>query len=139
MTIIRTLALTSATVAFVSCAATGGDENYDTAGGYDTSNPYGVPSDGGYETAPYQQVNPPADNPTYGAAAYEDTAVAPPMAADPVAPVATAGTHTIVKGDTLWGLSRQYNVSVDAIRRANNMAPSDNTVRLGQTINIPAN
>lgn len=115
-----------------SCGLGGDDEDYDT------SDPYGVPADGGYESAPYQDVNPPASNPTYGNAAYEETAPATSAPTAPTAPPAVASTHTVVTGDTLWGLSKQYNVTVDAIRAANSMAADDNNVRLGQSINIPA-
>lgn len=120
-----------------SCTPGGDAENYDT--GYDTSDPYGNPA--GYDSAPYQAVNPPAD-PSYGSAAYEETSpvtpAAPPVPSAPSAPVATASTHVVAKGDTLWGLSRKYGVSVDAIRAANAMGAADNNIRLGQTINIPA-
>ena len=122
----------SALIILPSCGLGGGDEDYDT------SDPYGVPDAGGYESAPYQDVNPPASNPTYGSAAYEETAPATATPTAPTAPPAVASTHIVAKGDTLWGLSRKYNVTVDAIRAANGMAADDNNVRLGQTINIPA-
>ncbi|MEP4079531.1 LysM peptidoglycan-binding domain-containing protein [Haloferula sp.] len=138
MSIIRQLTALSFIAALSSCGLGDSDENYDTAGGYDTSDPYGVPSDGGVESAPYQAVNPPADsNPTYGAAAYEEAAPTT-MPAGPSTPPATASTHTVAKGDTLWGLSKQYGVSQEAIRAVNGMGPDDNNVRLGQSINIPA-
>ncbi|BCX49145.1 hypothetical protein HAHE_30530 [Haloferula helveola] len=130
----RLLFLASACASLASCGLGGDDENYDTAG-YDTSDPYGVPSQDGYESAPYQQVNPPASDPTYGNAAYEETTPSVPTV--PTTPAATASTHTVVSGDTLWGLSRKYGVSVDAIRSANAMAATDNNIRLGQTLNIP--
>ena len=140
MSIIPRLTILCGIAVLSSCGLGGSDENYDTGGGYDTSDPYGVPSSGGVESAPYQAVNPPAyDNPTYGAAAYEETAPAvPDIPAAPASVPATASTHTVVKGDTLWGLSKKYGVSVDAIRAVNGMAANDNNVRLGQTINIPA-
>lgn len=141
MPTIAKLALASSLVAFVSCA--NNDENYDTASGYDTSDPYGVPSSDGYESAPYQQVNPPAaNNPTYSNAAYESNTpsipVTPPAASIPASPPAIASTHTVVKGDTLWGLSKQFGVSAASIRSANSMTSGDDNIRLGQTINIPA-
>lgn len=135
MKVIRTLATLSSFVALASCTPGGDAENYDT--GYDTSDPYGVPQQGGYESSPYQEVNPPAD-PSYGSAAYEETTPAPTAPSAPAAPVASAGSHTVASGDTLWGLSRKYGVSVDAIRAANGMAADDNNIRLGQSINIPA-
>lgn len=112
-----------------------GDDEVD----YDTSDPYGVPNSGGYESAPYQDVNPPASNPTYGNAAYEETSPAPAtLPTGPSVAAAIASTHTVSKGDTLWGLSNKFGVSADAIRAANNMAAGDNNIRLGQSINIPS-
>jgi LysM repeat protein len=104
---------------------------------YDTADPYGIPdySDTGYgpETANYEAVNPPADS-SYGPAAYEDNTNYTPA---PTPAPAAARSHTIVKGDTLWGLSRKYGVSIDAIKAANNM--TGDTVVLGKTLRIPAN
>lgn len=135
MRIICSIITVSALAALASCSPSG-SEDYDT--GYDTSDPYGVPQQGGQEASPYQEVNPPAD-PSYGSAAYEETATAPPSPpSPPTGPVATTGSHTVAKGDTLWGLSRQYGVSVDAIRSANGMAADDNNIRIGQTLGIPA-
>lgn len=122
-----------------SCAMKDGDEDYDTGydSGYDTSDPYGVPDQGGYGSGNYQEVNPPADNPTYSQAAYESPAPAP--SAPPAGPPpSVAGTHTVAKGDTLWGLSRKYGVSQDAIRAVNNMPAGSTNVRLGDTLKIPA-
>lgn len=50
---------------------------------------------------------------------------------------ATGGSrsHTVVKGDTLYGLSRRYGTSVSAIQGANGLT-SDN-IRIGQTLSIP--
>lgn len=120
-----------------SCSLFGGGDNYDTGeGAYDTSNPYGVPGGGSSESVPYQAVNPPA-NPTYSQAAYEDTAPSiPTPPSTPVTPTARGGSHQVVKGDTLWGISRKYGVSVDAIKAANNM--TKDTVVLGTTLVIPA-
>ncbi len=44
-------------------------------------------------------------------------------------------THTVQSGETLFGISRAYEVSVDVIRKANGF--SDNTLAVGQVINIP--
>lgn len=57
----------------------------------------------------------------------------------PVAPKpakAAARTHKVVKGDTLYSLSKRYGVTVDAIRKANGL--KDNGLRIGQKIKIPA-
>jgi LysM repeat protein len=117
-----------AALGLVSCQPLGNNVDYDTA------DPYGIPDYSGAETGDYQPVNPPADA-TYGPAAYEDTGTAP--APPPSAPAPTAGprSHTVVSGDTLWGLSRKYGVSIDAIKTANGM--TSDTVVLGTTLNIP--
>lgn len=133
----RYLVLAAAAATLPSCSLfKKGDENYDTAGGdaaYDTSNPYGVPGEGSAESVPYQPVNPPADNPTYSPAAYEESA---PAAGSPAPAASTASTtHTVVRGDTLSGISRRYGVSTSAIKQANGM--SSDTVVLGKQLVIP--
>ncbi len=45
-----------------------------------------------------------------------------------------ANYHTVQSGDTLWGISRQYQISVDEIRRLNNMA--DSSLSLGQRLQV---
>lgn len=47
-----------------------------------------------------------------------------------------ARTHRVVKGDTLFSLSKRYGVTVDAIRAANSM--KDSALRVGQQLKIPA-
>jgi LysM repeat protein len=110
----------------VSCANQGGED-------YDVSNPFAAPDYADETGTPYlpSDVNPAYDSP----AVYEDTTPAPTRpAARPAAPRATV--HTIVRGDTLWGLSKKYGVSVDAIKQANGM--TRDTVVLGSKIRIPA-
>lgn len=55
----------------------------------------------------------------------------PPAAGARAAP----RTHTVTRGDTLFGIARRYGVSADALRAANRL--SDDVVRLGQTLVIP--
>ena len=43
--------------------------------------------------------------------------------------------HKVVKGDTLYGLSRKYGVSVSAIQKANGLSGSN--IRAGATLKIP--
>jgi LysM repeat protein len=51
---------------------------------------------------------------------------------------AQSGTHLVVKGETLSGISRRYNCPEDCVRRANNMPPQGNViVKIGQTLTIP--
>ena len=44
--------------------------------------------------------------------------------------------HRVAKGDTLYNLSKKYNVSVGAIQDSNSL--SDNTLSLGQVLLIPS-
>lgn len=50
-------------------------------------------------------------------------------------PAAAARSHKVVKGDTLYSLARRYGVTVDAIKKANNLA--DSSLRIGQRLKIP--
>ncbi|WP_420400831.1 glucosaminidase domain-containing protein [Flagellimonas sp.] len=43
-------------------------------------------------------------------------------------------THVVEKGDTLYGISRKYTISVDELKRLNNL--SSNTISIGQVLNI---
>jgi len=51
-------------------------------------------------------------------------------------PAARSRRHTVVAGETLYGLARKFGVTVDAIRRANRL--ESDTVRPGQVLTIPA-
>ena len=127
------------TIALASCAARNDD--------YDTSSPYG-PADASADAAPYQPVAP--TNQTYDTpAAYEEagsSAVTPNVpvptpseaaaAASPAASGAIAATHTGVKGDTLGGIAKKYNVSIASIKAANGM--TSDIVVLGKKLKIPA-
>ncbi|MDC6363972.1 MULTISPECIES: glucosaminidase domain-containing protein [Flavobacteriaceae] len=43
-------------------------------------------------------------------------------------------THVVEKGETLYAISRKYAISVDEIRRLNNL--NDNIISIGQVLNI---
>jgi len=43
--------------------------------------------------------------------------------------------HVVVQGDTLFNISRRYNVSIDEIKSLNHL--SDNTISVGQSLVIP--
>ena len=49
---------------------------------------------------------------------------------------ALADSYTVVKNDTLWGLSKKYGVSVSALMKANNLSSS--TILIGQSLNLRA-
>jgi LysM repeat protein len=108
-----------------SCASQGGGENYDV------SNPYAAPDYGDDSGTPYEPSTADVNPPAYDApAVYEDTTPSP-------APAASAKVHTVVRGDTLWGIGKKYGVSIDAIKQANGLT-SDVAV-LGANLQIPAN
>ena len=43
-------------------------------------------------------------------------------------------THVVEKGDTLYAISRRYSISVDELKRLNNL--TSNTISIGQVLNI---
>ena len=120
-------------VALVSCASSKpnryGDPTAQAAPGTALANP---PMAG--TVAPVY-----ATPPGYGATVVPPPPPPPPLTASPAPPAApTTGTgtiHTVVAGDTLWGLSRQYKVPVESIKQANGM--TSDTVMLGSKLVIP--
>lgn len=110
----------------VSCSPQGGGD------GYDVANPYAAPDyvdETGTPIVP-SDVNLAYDSP----AAYEDAAT-PEVSAPPYTPP-TPKVHTVGRGDTLWGLSKQYGVSVASIKSANGL--TRDTIVLGAKLIIPA-
>ena len=59
-----------------------------------------------------------------------------PVAAKQPKPEPKPQTHTVAKGDNLSKIATKYGVTVDAIRKANNM--SGDNIRAGQKLKIPA-
>lgn len=50
----------------------------------------------------------------------------------PIAYENTPETYTVVKGDTLYSISKKFNISIDELKKKNNLI--DNTLSLGQSI-----
>ncbi len=50
---------------------------------------------------------------------------------------ASAKSHVVAPGESLWALARQYGVSVEALQAANELGASSQ-IRAGQTLSIPA-
>ena len=46
-------------------------------------------------------------------------------------------TYIVQSGDTLYGISKQFGVTIDAMKNANNL--TTNTLSVGQVLNIPSN
>ena len=53
------------------------------------------------------------------------------------AALATAKTHRVVKGDTLWSLAKKYGTTVSALKKLNNL--TSDTIYIGQTLILHAN
>lgn len=44
--------------------------------------------------------------------------------------------HTVGDGETLWGIARRYETTVESLRRANNL-DEDDQIQPGQKLRIP--
>lgn len=97
------------------------------------NNEYAIPGAGGETAAPYQPLPGVSD---YPPVVDNYTPPAPQYHPAPAQPSAASTTHTVVKGDTIWGLTKKYNVTADAIRQANNL--TTDVIRLDQKLIIPA-
>ncbi len=98
-----------------------------------------APKSNPYDTDPYGLPDASYDDPSLGDAVY-DTPPAydidgPDLTPDAPAP-AQVRRHKVVRGDTLSGISRKYNVKMSSIKSANNM--KSDVVVLGRTLIIPA-
>lgn len=52
--------------------------------------------------------------------------------------IITSGAHEVLAKETLWGISKKYNVSVDDLKKANPLLETEG-LKIGQQINIPSN
>ena len=103
------------------------------------ANPYGTPQAGGDPNttraaagnAPYQPL---PGVPQPGAGIPQPPAT-PGVGLPGAAPAAGGVNHTVVSGDSLWGLARKYGTTIEAIQAANGM--NNTTIRTGQTLTIP--
>jgi LysM repeat protein len=98
-----------------------------------TNNPYAVPGATGETGAPYQPLPGVPNNPPMVENVPAPTQPYTPL---PAEPLADATIHTVVKGDTIWGLTKKYGVSSDALREANNL--TTDVIWIGQRVIIPA-
>lgn len=114
--------------------------NFGNDGGY---NPY--PDSGGYAAAPSYDT-PPVDEYAFTApkpAAPSTSTYTPKPAPKPAArpaakpkpKVVSSRSHTVSKGETLYGLARKYGSTVAKIKSANGL--SSDMIRIGQRLKIP--
>ncbi|MDO4997713.1 MAG: peptidoglycan DD-metalloendopeptidase family protein [Neisseria sp.] len=102
-----------------------------------TSNPYGAtpydPNAAGASVTP--SVNTGYTAPTYTAPTYTPPAASTGSYVPSYAPVdINAATHTVVKGDTVYNISKRYNITQDNLRAWNNI--SDNNIGVGQVLRV---
>lgn len=115
----------AATMLVVSCGQQASED------AYDVSNPYAAPdyADGdGSSYSPNLAYDAPA---VYEEEAADTSVISTP----PPAPSPAPRIHTVVRGDTLWGLSKQYGVSVSSIKQENSLV--NDIVVLGAKLKIP--
>jgi len=64
-------------------------------------------------------------------------ATAPPVGKPSVSTASLAGTyHTVVRGETLWRISRNYGIELEELTRVNRIA-DNRSIEVGQRIFIP--
>tara|TARA_B100000927_G_scaffold287771_1_gene281215 strand:- start:774 stop:1211 length:438 start_codon:yes stop_codon:yes gene_type:complete len=134
-------------VVFVSCSAL--DPDYaeykklkaaqaTSQSPYGQIDDFGVPG-AGPEGAPYQPLptvlnTPPAPVPI---PPLPGGSPAPIPSFPEGVPVANTVPHNVARGDSLWGLAKRYNTTVEAIQAANGI--SGTNIQTGQTLQIPNN
>lgn len=99
--------------------------------------PYGVPG----AQAPYQPIdpiNPPAAPVAPVAPANPVPAGVPapqPVVTTPASPDLNGNVYTIQDGDSLWGISRKFNTTVEELKQINGL--TGDTIIEGRTLIIP--
>lgn len=104
---------------------------------------YGIANRYGITAAALRAANPGVDQERLVSGATlripaASTAAAPPAAAPAAGAQRSAAarrTHRVEPGESLWGIARRYEVSMEAIRRLNDL--EGERVRIGQTLIIP--
>lgn len=133
-----TCLLLASAVLLTSCSKFPGSDPDPVAPPLSAAEQFGVP----HTEAPYQPIEPiePINPPTSVAIPTAPAALPPaaPTPADP-APVASpelnGNVYNIQTGDSLWGISRKFNTTVEAIKELNGL--SSDTIVAGRTLIIP--
>lgn len=94
-------------------------------------NPYGAADDAPYTPPAAAPVQPAPAPVSSGSYVPPNSTYIPSNA--PVDPNAT--THTVVYGDTVYNLSKRYNINADELRSLNNIV--DNNITIGQVLRLP--
>jgi LysM repeat protein len=137
MTAIRILTPSLLAIALVSCAS-------QNANSYDTPSPSTTQAPSQATPSVSAPANPVYDTPaayeeSTSAPATPDMAAAAPSTAQGAAPAPSAHgpavIHTVVKGDTLSGISSKYKIPSASIKQANRM--TNDTVILNRKMVIP--
>lgn len=133
-----TCLLLASAVLLTSCSKFPGSDPDPVAPPLSAAEEFGVPP----TEAPYQPIEAiePINPPTSVAVPTAPVALPPnaPTPADP-APVASpelnGNVYNIQTGDSLWGISRKFNTTVEAIKELNGL--SSDTIVAGRTLIIP--
>ena len=132
-TILTLSAACITSILFNSCAL---DPEYsewkkNNQGAATAANPYGVPQEGG-ESGTY---TPAAGNAPYQPLPGVNQAIQPTDPLTPPTPTTGDSAHTVISGDSLWGIARKYGTTIEAIQAANGL--TNTTIRTGQQLIIP--
>lgn len=128
-----------------SCQQTATPANnnpYGVPGVQPQANPYAAPLANG-ETGTYNpNVAPPQPIPGVNQDAYQPAPITQgaqnygQQAYSQPAPGGSTTSHTVVSGDSLWGLAKRYNTTIEEIQVANSLTST--LIRTGQTLQIPS-
>ncbi len=78
-------------------------------------------------------TNPPKPNPPKPSTGNPPTTTTPPTTTNPP-PSSSVVYHTVIKGDTLYNISKRYDTTVDILMRLNNM--TNTNISLGQSLRV---
>ncbi len=149
--ITTTSAAIAASTLLISCVQPTGQQQAGVSNQPQASaaaNPYAVPGLGGQTPAPAPAQNyPNYSGQTNTPAPYQPLPGVPSDVPNIQTPAPTpssgtssastgATTHDVIRGESLWRISRKYGVSIEAIQQANGL--KDNNIWAGQKLNIPA-